>query len=105
VDTLCKKIEALATGVSESQLLHAKAIAVGIYKDRVSTSAGLLDVAGPQLLATGKFDITDLPSRVQSVTATEVAAFVKAMTKTAPTLATYGNLSSLPRVDVSKRFA
>lgn len=105
VDAVCKKVEALAGSISESQLAHAKSLAIGEHKAKIATSAGLLAAAGPQLLATGKFDASELPSKVQALTAAEVSSFVKSLTKSAPTLATYGNLSSLPRVDVSKRFA
>lgn len=105
VDAVCKRVEGVAKGASEPQLKQAKQVAVAAYKASLSTTAGALAVMGPQLLASGKFDVADFVSKVEAITSADVSAFMLKSLKSAPTFATYGSLSHMPRYDnIAKRF-
>ncbi|KXZ55965.1 MPPA2 protein [Gonium pectorale] len=106
VDALTAKVQAVAKGVSEGQLAQAKALALGELKAATATSAGLAASVGSSVLATGRFSAAEVAASLQGLTAAELSSYVSALVKTTPTFVTYGNLSSLPRLDaVAKRFA
>lgn len=103
LDAVSKKVEALAKGVTEPQLAHAKALALGELKASTATTSGLVSTVGSHVLLTGKYDAADAAAKLSAVTAAEVSAYVATMLKSPPTVAAYGSLGSLPRID--KRFA
>lgn len=106
-DAVCKKVEALAKGVSDAQLKQGKMLAVSAYKAQLATASGLSAALAPALLLSGKFAPTDFPAAVESLTGAEVAAFVAKGLKASPTFVTYGSMAAkLPRYEaVVKRFA
>ncbi|GLC43866.1 hypothetical protein PLESTM_001527700 [Pleodorina starrii] len=106
VDAVTAKVQSVAKGVSDAQLVHAKALALGELRAATATTAGLAAAVGSSVLATGKFSAAEAAAALQGLTAAEVSGFVSAMVKSTPTFVTYGNLSSLPRAEsIAKRFA
>jgi processing peptidase subunit alpha len=107
LDYATKKLAALAKPLPDVALKAAKQVVVGAYRERMSTSAGLVGVAAPALLATGAFAPSEFVGAVESVTAADLAAFVAAGLKGKPTLVTYGSMSTrLPSSeDVAKQLA
>ena len=106
VDSVYKKIAAVVSGVTEAQLKVAKHVALGAYKSSLGSSASSLPLIVSKLLASGKYDAAEFAASVDSVTAAQLGVYVKDLTKSAPTLVTYGSLASLPRYDsLAKRLA
>ncbi|GIL47716.1 hypothetical protein Vafri_4475 [Volvox africanus] len=106
VDAVTAKVQTVAKGVSEGQLVHAKALALGELRAATATTAGLAAAVGSSVLATGKFSAAEVAAALQGLTAAEVGSYVSALIRTSPTFVSYGNLSSLPRVEsIAKRFA
>ncbi|KAG2445944.1 hypothetical protein HXX76_000547 [Chlamydomonas incerta] len=106
VDALTAKVQSLAKGVTDVQLATAKNMALGELRASMATAPGLAAAVGSSVLATGKFSANEVAAALSGLTAADVTSYVNAMIKTAPTFVTYGNLSSLPRVDsIAKRFA
>lgn len=106
VDTVAKKVEALAKGVSDAQLQQAKQVVIGGYKTSLASSSGLVAAVAPQVLRTGKFDASELVASVDALSAADVSAFLSKALKAAPTVAAYGSLGRVPRFDsIAKRFA
>lgn len=106
VDSLFKKVEAVASGVSEQQLKVAKAVAMASYKGALATGATGLPVIAAELMARGSSDAAQFAAAVEAVTPTQVASFIKDSAKSSPTLVSYGGLARLPRLDsVLKRLA
>jgi hypothetical protein len=69
--------------------------------------AGYVHALGPSLLLAGSFNPSDFVSKVESLTAQDLASYVSKALKSSPTFVTYGNLSArVPRYDtILKRFA
>ena len=106
VDSVYKKVGSVVAGVTDSQLCVAKRVAIGSYKVAQAGSSSALPLIVSKLLASGKYDAAEFAASVESITAAQVGAFVKELTKSAPTLVTYGSLASLPRYDsLAKRLA
>lgn len=105
LDVLSQKFEAIAKGVTEQQLAQAKAIVAGTYKEATSSTSGVVEDIGLQLLSRSKYDPTSYLQAVSSLGVKDVTSHLTATLKTPPTIVTYGGLVDLPRVDhVIKRF-
>ncbi|MEW5299724.1 MAG: hypothetical protein WDW36_002711 [Sanguina aurantia] len=105
VDAVCKKVEAIAKGVSDAALASAKMVAIGAYTDKLATTPGMLSLMGPHMLFNGKFDAFVFSATVATLTPADVANFVQKGLKSGPTFVTYGNLGSLPRYEsIARRF-
>lgn len=106
VDALSAKVLAAAKAPSDAALAHAKQMAVGQIRAATATTAGLVSTVGSQLLSAGKYNAEEVVAAVQGLSGAEVASYVSAMLKSAPTFVSYGNLASLPRADsIAKRFS
>lgn len=106
VDTVYKKVTAVATGVTEAQLSTAKAAAIASYKAQLASSCTALPLIMSQLSATGSYDAAVFTAAVASITPAAMSTFIKDMIKAAPTMVTYGPLASIPRYEsIVKRLA
>jgi processing peptidase subunit alpha len=104
VDSVYKKVASLSSGVTDVQLKMAKQVAIGVNKASLGSVPTALPLIASQLIATGKYDAADFVANVEAITASQISAFIRDLSKSAPTLVTYGALASLPRYDnVAKR--
>jgi len=101
VDFIAANLKALASGVSETECNAAKNRLR--LKHANMSSSEQLDSMATQVLSTGS--LVDLSAAISNVTASSVAAAAKMALQSNPSIASSGNISSVPRYNVvTKKF-
>lgn len=107
VAALCEEMKKMASGVSGEELDRAKAQLTSSLMMNLESRAVLFEDIGRQTLVYGqRIPPETLVSQIAAVTAADLTSLATALLKTPPSVAVYGDTTSVPRYDlIAKQFA
>jgi len=87
------------TNVSEAELTNAKAQLKGNLARQVDNNQDLMADIGTQMLLNGKYgSVSDLSSKIDAISASDVASAAQALLRSKPTLVAYGDTHAVPHI-------
>jgi processing peptidase subunit alpha len=106
VAVMCKEIESVAQDLTDVELARAKSAAASSVLMNLESRAVVSEDIGRQVLTYGhRKPINEFIQEIEKVSVADVKKAVTEMMKKPPTMATIGDVASVPRYDlVSKRF-
>eukprot|EP00962_Isochrysis_galbana_P053823 scaffold25318_cov117-Isochrysis_galbana.AAC.3 len=107
VSVLCKEMAGMGSGVSSEELARAKNQLKASLVMNLESRPILLEDIGRQVLSYGAYTpATELVAKIEKVSAADLARVAKKVMASPPSVAVYGDTTSVPRYDViAKQFA
>eukprot|EP00967_Tisochrysis_lutea_P115070 scaffold183984_cov33-Tisochrysis_lutea.AAC.1 len=103
VSVLCKEMAGMGSGISAEELSRAKNQLKASLVMNLESRPILLEDIGRQVLSYGAYTpAADLVAKIEKVTAADLANVAKKVISSPPSVAVYGDTTSVPRIGMAR---